>query len=215
MKVLIADDNPIIRMGLRAALESQTEIAAVVEASNGAEALDKVEGVDVVLLDVRMPVRDGLDVLPELSRTATVIMLTSTDTTEVAAQAMRTGASGYIIHGALDPAGIFAAITACMAGGRVMAGLDPWLGAASAPARDAADRCDLSQREAEIMDLIAQGLSNAQLARRLYLSEKTVKNHINRIFAKLGVSNRAQAMAAWLGTDGSGGPAPVGTRLGL
>lgn len=213
MKVLIADDNPIIRLGLRAALESRPQITSVVEASNGAEALESVEGVDVVLLDVRMPVRDGLDVLPELVRTTTVIMLTSTDQVEVAAEAMRSGASGYIVHGTLDPAGIAAAITTCMAGGTVMAGLDPWSSAHAVPAGHQED-LGLSRREAEIMDLVVQGLSNAQLAHRLFLSEKTVKNHINRIFSKLGVATRAQAMAAWLGTDGSVGPEPTETRLG-
>ena len=213
MKVLVADDNAFIRMGLRAALESQPDVDTVLEAGDGAQALERIDGVDVVLLDVRMPVRDGLDVLPELSAAATVIMLTNTDTVEVAAQAMRSGASGYIIHGALDPSGIAAAIRTCLSGGTVMAGLDPW--PVSATSRTA-ERVDsgLSQRETEIMDLISQGLTNAELARRLFLSEKTVKNHINRIFAKLGVANRAQAMAAWLGTDGSVGPAQVGTRLG-
>ncbi|MCL2468241.1 MAG: response regulator transcription factor [Micrococcales bacterium] len=214
MKVLIADDNPIIRLGLRAALESRPQITSVVEATNGAEALDVVEGVDVVLLDVRMPVRDGLDVLPELVTTATVIMLTSTDQVEVAAQAMRSGASGYIVHGTLDPAGIAAAIATCVAGGTVTAGLDPWPATPSLPTGRQED-CGLSQRETEIMDLVVQGLSNSQLAHRLFLSEKTVKNHINRIFGKLGVTSRAQAMAAWLGTDGSAGPEVVGSRLGL
>ncbi|MCL2849883.1 MAG: response regulator transcription factor [Micrococcales bacterium] len=213
MKVLVADDNAVIRMGLRAALEPQPDVEAVVEAADGAQALERSAGMDVVLLDVRMPVRDGLDVLPELAASATVIMLTHTDTVEVAAQAMRSGASGYIIHGSLDPAGIAAAIRTCLSGGTVMAGLDPWPVSTTARTVQVPDR-GLSQREAEIMDLISQGLTNSELARSLFLSEKTVKNHINRIFAKLGVANRAQAMAAWLGTSGSVDPEQVGTRLG-
>lgn len=213
MRVLVADDNAFIRMGLRAALESQPDVDAVLEAADGAEALERVDGVDVVLLDVRMPVRDGLDVLPELSAVATVIMLTNTDTVETAARAMHSGASGYIIHGALDPSGIAAAIRTCLSGGTVMAGLDPWPVSATSRTVGRAD-CGLSQREAEIMDLIAQGLTNAELADRLFLSEKTVKNHINRIFAKLRVANRAQAMATWLGTGGSVDPAQMGTKLG-
>ncbi len=214
MKVLIVDDNPIIRLGLRAALESQPQISCVVEAADGAQAVEATEGVDVVLLDVRMPVRGGLEVLPELAATATVIMLTSTDQVETAAEAMRSGASGYIIHGSLDPAGIVSAIATCVAGGTVMAGLDP-LATVSSASTARQDEAGLSRRETEIMGLVAQGLNNAQLARQLFLSEKTVKNHINRIFTKLGVTSRAQAMAAWLGTDGSGGPAQAGTRLGL
>jgi len=213
VKVLVVDDNAFIRMGLRAALESQPDVDEVLEAGDGAQALEQIAGVDVVLLDVRMPVRDGLDALPELAQTATVIMLTNTDTVEVAAQAMSSGASGYIIHGALDPSGIAAAIRTCLSGGTVMAGLDPWPVATTSRTSQRAD-CGLSQREAEIMDLISQGLTNAELASRLFLSEKTIKNHINRVFAKLGVTSRGQAMAAWLGTDGSVGPARVGTRLG-
>ncbi len=213
MRVLVADDNAVIRMGLRTALESQPDVDEVVEAENGEQALARVGGVDVVLLDVRMPVRDGLDVLPELAQLATVIMLTNTDTADVAAQAIRDGASGYLIHGALDPAGIVAAIRACLAGGTIMAGLDPW------PPSDrgqGAGRPDgvLSTREAEIMDLVAQGLTNQQVARHLFLSEKTVKNHINRIFAKLGVVNRAQAMATWIGTVGPTGPSRAGSGMG-
>ena len=226
MRILVVDDNALIRLGLRAALEELEDVEQVDEAGDGQAAVDRVArgDVDVVLLDVRMPGRDGLSVLPELVGRATVIMLTNTDDMAAVNEAMRAGAAGYVIHGSLEPAGIGAAIRACVAGGRVVSGLEPWgAGAVSAPepaapsapvaAAGQADR--LSVREAEIMDLVAQGLTNTQIARRLYLSEKTVKNHINRIFAKLGVTNRAHAVAVWLGTAGGpGDPATNGTGMG-
>jgi len=228
MRVLVADDNRLIRLGLRAVLEELPDVQSVEEAENGQVAVDRVTAgdIDVVLLDVRMPVRDGLDALPEILPHATVLMLTNTDDMEVVGEAMRAGASGYILHGSLEPDGIGAAIRACLAGGTVVSGLEPWATvrkvedpAPSEPAASAAGSHGLSAREVEIMDVISRGLTNTQIARSMYLSEKTVKNHINRIFGKLGVTNRAQAIAVWLGTavgpqvpakDGPGmGPGPL------
>ncbi|MBO3088549.1 response regulator transcription factor [Cellulomonas dongxiuzhuiae] len=219
MRVLVADDNGLIRLGVRAALEELPDVEEVVEAANGALAVARVQegDVDVVLLDVRMPERDGLSALVDIVPHAIVLMLTNTDDMGSVAEAMRNGASGYIVHGSLDPQGIGAAIRTCLAGGRVMSGFEPW--AAPVPASPApmsggpAVRSGLSEREAEIMDVVSQGLTNTQIARQLFLSEKTVKNHINRIFSKLGVTNRAQAIAMWLGT-GPAGPARIGTGMG-
>ncbi len=212
MRVLVVDDNALIRLGLRAALEEIADVEAVVEAVDGQQAIELASagGFDVTLLDVRMPGRDGLSALPELVAFSTVLMLTHTDDQAAVAEAMRAGAAGYLVHGSLSPAGIEAAIRTCLAGGRVVSGLETWAVPAAPPAhsRPAAD--ELSGREAEITELIAQGLTNTQIARRLYLSEKTVKNHINRIFAKLGVANRAQAIATWLGTARPTGPGETG-----
>ncbi|MGY4643329.1 response regulator [Cellulomonas sp. URHB0016] len=210
MRILVADDNRLIRLGLRAVLAELPDVEAVEEAQNGAEAVERVRAgdVDVVLLDVRMPVRDGLDALPDILPHATVLMLTNTDDLEVVAEAMRAGASGYILHGSLEPEGIRAAIRTCLAGGTVVSGLEPWAVARPAPPATSAlaegssgQLHGLSAREAEIMDVISRGLTNAEIARSMFLSEKTVKNHINRIFGKLGVANRAQAIALWLGTS--------------
>jgi len=226
MRVLVADDNRLIRLGLRAVLEDLPDVDSVDEAENGAVAVDRVRAgdIDVVLLDVRMPVRDGLDALPDILAHATVLMLTNTDDLEVVGEAMRAGASGYILHGSLEPEGIGAAIRACLAGGTVVSGLEPW--AMGRPAPSAAQgegagtgsttvQHGLSAREVEIMDVISRGLTNTQIARTMFLSEKTVKNHINRIFGKLGVSNRAQAIAVWLGTaDGSQVPPGNGPGMG-
>ena len=221
MRILVVDDNKLIRMGLRSVLEELPDVESVVEAENGGVAVERVaEGdVDVVLLDVRMPVRDGLDALPDILPHAKVLMLTNTDDLETAAAAMRAGASGYILHGSLEPEGIGSAIRACLAGGTVVSGLDPWSMSRAAAVPDApsapADLRGLSAREAEIMDVVTRGLTNTQIARMLFLSEKTVKNHINRIFAKLGVTNRAHAVAVWLGTaPGPGDPGANGTGMG-
>ncbi|GIG39075.1 response regulator transcription factor [Cellulomonas phragmiteti] len=223
MRILVVDDNALIRLGLRAALEELEDVVSVDEAGDGQAALDRAArgDIDVVLLDVRMPGRDGLSVLPELVGHATVVMLTNTDDLGAVGEAMRAGAAGYIIHGSLQPSGIGAAIRACLAGGTVMSGLEPWasLTPPEPPATPSVGsggrRDDLSTREAEIMDVVAQGLTNTQIARQLFLSEKTVKNHINRIFAKLGVTNRAHAVAVWLGTDaGPAGPGTNGTAVG-
>jgi DNA-binding NarL/FixJ family response regulator len=225
MKILVADDNRLIRLGLRAVLEDLPDVESVEEAENGAVAVERAraDDIDVVLLDVRMPVRDGLDALPDILPHATVLMLTNTDDLEVVGEAMRAGASGYILHGSLEPEGIGAAIRACLAGGTVVSGLEPWAVPRPTPSSAPVDggtgpasgQHGLSARELEIMDVISRGLTNTQIARTMFLSEKTVKNHINRIFGKLGVTNRAQAIAVWLGTaDGPQVPPRNGSGMG-
>lgn len=219
MRVLVADDNALIRLGLRAALEELDDVEEVAEAADGQQAVDRVQAgdVDVVLLDVRMPVRDGMSALPEIVPHATVLMLTNTDDMEIVGRAMQAGASGYVIHGSLTPEGIGSAIRACLAGGTFTSGLQTWTPVPPSPtARTTPPQGVLSTRESEIMEVVAQGLTNQQIARRLYLSEKTVKNHINRIFAKLQVTSRTQAVAVWLGTaDGPSGPGWSGSEIGL
>jgi len=201
MRILVVDDNKLIRLGLRASLEGLDGVAAVQEAANGQDALDAAPGFgpDIALLDVRMPVMDGLTALPRLLEHCKVVMLTNTDDLDVVADAMTLGASGYILHGSLEPEGILAALRACLLGGTFTAGLAPWerLATPTTGAVAGEEESVLSPRETEIMELVAEGLANGQIAVRLFLSEKTVKNHINSIFAKLGVSSRPQAMALW------------------
>ena len=208
MRVLVADDNPLIRLGLRAALGELDDVRCVEEAANGAEAVERVlaGGIDVVLLDVRMPVLDGLAALPDLVPLTTVVMLTHTDDLEVVTEAMRLGAAGYIIHCSMAPEALGSALRACLAGGTFTAGL-PSLIPASRPADAAAPvparwPGSLSARESEVMDAASRGLTHHEIARALFLSEKTVKNHINSIFSKLGVATRAQAVAVWLTSPG-------------
>lgn len=209
MKILVVDDNALIRLGLRASLAGLAGVEEVREAANGQEALDVARAfdVDIALLDVRMPVLDGIGALPGLLERCKVVMLTNTDDVDVVGDAMTLGASGYIIHGSLPPEGILAALQACLLGGTFTAGLAPW-GSRNQSPRGPSAPSVLSARESEIMELAAAGLANPEIAGELFLSEKTVKNHINSIFAKLGVTSRGQAMALWH----QGRRGPVGPR---
>jgi DNA-binding NarL/FixJ family response regulator len=211
VRILVVDDNALIRLGLRASLDGLEDVEQVLEAENGQVAVQiAARGeTDIVLLDVAMPVMDGITALPLLLAHAKVVMLTHTDDLDVVGNAMTLGASGFIIHGSLEPVAILSALRACLAGGTVTAGLSPWeqLVPPTRPAHPAERPGGLSDREGEIMDEIARGLANPQIAARLFVSEKTVKNHINSIFAKLGVSARGQAIALWLGSNSRpGGP---------
>jgi DNA-binding NarL/FixJ family response regulator len=217
--VLIADDNPVIRTGLRLLLQNSEGLRVVAEARDGQEALDRAaeHSPDVVLLDVRMPGLGGLDVLPELARTACVLMLTSSEEDETIRAAIRQGARGYLVYGSVDEAGIVASIRSALGGGAVLSpraaqvliSAPAAAGAEGAPTRPAPVEVidSLSEREVAVMDLLGSGKSNSEIASALFLAPKTVKNHVNRIFAKLHVTTRAQAMALWLG---SGGPPRIG-----
>lgn len=202
MRILVVDDNALIRVGLRVSLEGLDGVTEILEAEHGEQAIEisRSTPVDVVLLDVRMPVLDGPGALPTLLERSVVVLLTNTDDIDVAAAAMRAGASGYILHGTLEPEEILSALQACMAGGTYTAGLSPWtrMLPVSAVRADDDPRAALSPREREIMREVATGASNREIAARLFLSEKTVKNHINRIFSKLDVTSRGQAIALWL-----------------
>lgn len=217
LRVLIADDNAVIRMGLVSLLESTGLLQVVAQAADGRTAaeLARTQRPDVALLDVRMPGGDGLGAIGPISAVCPVLMLTYSNDPVVVAAAVRAGAVGYIVHGSLSPDDLVRAITGTIAGeshlspaaaAALMAQVrdpspaDDGLRSSTAPAQVAAT-CGISEREADVMGLIARGRSNLQVARELYLSEKTVKNHVNRIYAKLGVTSRGEAIARWLGTD--------------
>lgn len=205
--VLIADDNPVIRQGLESLLESGGQVRVVGQASNGKEAiaLARERRPDVVLLDVRMPITDGVSAAEVLSEFTDVLMLTYSEEPEVVTGAIRAGASGYLVHGRFTPAELEAAIIAVAAGETV---LSPAIASiVFAALRESATASDvrsrepdaLTEREHEIMGLVAKGLSNGAIASALFISEKTVKNHLNRAYAKLQVTTRSEAMATWLG----------------
>lgn len=201
MRILAVDDNPIVRMGLRVLLEGTPDVTAVLDTGDPEEAVARVAAgeVDVVLLDVRMPRVNGVELVPRLSG-ATVVMLTHVNDPATAARALAAGAAGYLVHAALEPAAMMDAIRLCRNGSQVVSGVteipvDP------SPTAGSAVRNLLSPREAEVMDLIAQGLSNREAAKRLFVSEKTVKNHVNSMFAKLGVTTRSQAIVQWIQHD--------------
>jgi DNA-binding NarL/FixJ family response regulator len=212
IRVLVVDDNDVIRSGLRALLTTVAGVEVIGEAATGREAIARTEelGPDVVLLDVRMPVMDGVSAAAVISQHARVLMLTYTEEPEAVAGALRNGASGYLVHGrfgtdelarsirdvaaqrpAVSPAVVPALLEALRAG----VSTPPALGLR-------AGGHPLTPREAEVMDAIAAGRSNAEIAGGLHLAEKTVKNTINRIYAKLGAASRSEAIARWVGTDG-------------
>ena len=207
IKALIVDDSAIVRRGVRTLLELDGCIEIVGEAGDGDEGLRlaRETAPDIVLLDVRMPKRDGLSIVGELARGSRVLMLTFSDESRVVREAMAAGATGYLVHGTFDADSLAATVRSAAAGMAAQSGpaLTAMMGSATpAPltAHEKGPQWGLSLRQAEVMELISQGRSNREIAKELFLTEKTVKNHINQIFTKLDASNRGQAIAAWLGT---------------
>lgn len=221
VRVLVADDNPIVRSGLVSLLEAGGAVEVVGEAENGRHAIELAtrHRPDLVLLDVRMPELDGVQAVSELSKGCPVVMLTYTDDPDVVREAIRGGASGYLVHGTFTAEELTGHVHAAIAGANPLsppaatAVLDTVRGSGPTtteapptglrPSRPtAAEDAGLSARESELMDLITRGRTNDEIAKELFLSEKTVKNHVNRIYTKLGVTSRAAAIARWIGTDG-------------
>lgn len=205
ISVLIADDNPVIRTGLAALLGQQRDLRVVGGAASGPEALAQARRLrpDVVLLDDCMPGTDGVAVATELSAMARVLMLTYADDEASITASLRAGASGYLVHEQFTPEQLVEAVRDLAGGGTVIAGtaasvLVEALRRAPGPQRSTGD-FGLTRREAEVMEALVAGKSNRAIAEALYLSEKTVKNHLNRIYGKLEASNRGEAIAIWLG----------------
>jgi DNA-binding NarL/FixJ family response regulator len=205
IRVVVADDNAVIRQGLVSLLEVGDAVTVVAEAANGEEAIAAVEAhrPDVVLLDVRMPKRDGIAAAEVLSDHVPVLMLTYAEDDATITAALRAGASGYLVHGRFGPDELVAAVAEVAGGGVVIAGPAARVAAAALRGgrRRPGGRLGLSDREAELMALLALGRTNADLAAALCISEKTVKNHLTRIYTHLGVRNRGEAVARWLAAD--------------
>jgi DNA-binding NarL/FixJ family response regulator len=205
IRVLVADDNAVIRGGLCSLLETLDDVEVVGEAGTGQEAIERTQLLDpdVVLLDVRMPVLDGVSAAATIAGRARVLMLTYSDEPEIVTAAIRAGASGYLVHGTFDPDELGTAIRTVNDGGSLLSpDAVPGVFEAlrQAPVRDD-DRHGLTDREREVMELVARGRANAEIGQTLFISAKTVKNHINHIYAKLGATQRAEAIAVWLGLD--------------
>ena len=201
VRVVVADDHPIVRDGLRALLASLPDVEMVGEATTGREAVRSAvtDRPDVIVMDLRMPDLDGATATAEICRVApevAVLVLTMFDDDESVFAAMRAGARGYLVKGASQQE-IVRAITAVSAGEAIFG---PGVARrvlrffASPPAAAAPAFPELSPREREVLDLIAGGLTNAAIAGRLGLSAKTVGNHTSAIFAKLQVAGRAEAL---------------------
>jgi len=216
IRVLIADDNAVIRQGVRALLTAGADdIEVVGEASNGREAIEQAEllNPDVVLLDIRMPVMDGVKAAERLTGRCRVMMLTYSDDEPMVAGAIRAGAHGYLVHGRFEPDELTRAVRDLADGKRIVSpSVAPVMfdlvargnDGGAQPARDSGPD-SLTEREREVMGAISRGHSNREIATALVISEKTVKNHIRAIYEKLGVARRSEAMAVWLGIErGSG-----------
>ena len=205
IRVLIVDDNQVVRMGLRSLLDAEPAIDVVGEADNGNDAvrLNAELDPDVVLCDVRMPGLDGVGAAAQMSPTTNVVMLTYSDDLDVIRGAITAGAKGYLVHGSHQSDEIVAAVVSASRGSSVLgpAAAKAML-ADSGTGRLIAERPHaalLTTREVEVMDHVASGLTNREIARTCFLAEKTVKNHLNNIFPKLGVTTRAEAVSLWLG----------------
>lgn len=202
ISVLIADDHPVVRQGLRVFLEVQPDIEVVGEAGDGAEAarLAKELRPDVVLLDLVMPGTDGvaaIELMAEDDAGSKVLIVTSFGEHRAVVPAIRAGARGYVSK-EVDPSALAAAIRA-VAAGHVLLGPEVAATLLSADAGQSADNGrdpQLTAREREVLDLIARGRSNREIARTLAVSEKTVKTHVSSVLMKLGVADRTQA-ALW------------------
>lgn len=202
IRILIVDDHPVVRDGLAAMLGTQPDLEVVGEAADGAEALARAAALrpDVILLDLEMPGLDGVATLKALAATslpARAIVFTAYDTSEQILAAVQAGAQGYLLKGAPRDE-LFQAIRAVHAGGSLLPPL-----VASRLLQQVRGRKEQppdtgvapSAREREVLRLLAQGQTNKEIAAALVISERTVKFHVRSLFAKLGATNRTEAVA--------------------
>ena len=208
INVLLADDQPLLRMGFRLILEGEEDLRIVGEASDGADAVRQVRELnpDVVLMDVRMPVLDGIEATRAITAAgscARIIILTTFDVDEYAFAGLQAGASAFLLKD-VAPSELIHAVRVVASGDAVVAPrvtqrlLETYVRGAGRPAppTSAPDPllADLTPRETEMLEAMAEGLSNAEIAHRYFLSEATVKTHVRRILTKLHLRDRVQAV---------------------
>jgi DNA-binding NarL/FixJ family response regulator len=205
-RILIADDEALVRGGMRMILEAQPDLEVVGEADDGRAAVQQARELapDLVLMDIRMPQLDGLEATRRLLAGAAphprVVMLTTFDLDEYVYEAIRAGASGFLLKSA-PPRELVHGVRAVMQGDALLAPaitrrlLDRFIERPLRSARTPAELSDLSARELDVLRLIADGHSNAEIAAALFLSEATVKTHVNHILTKLRLRDRVQAVA--------------------
>lgn len=204
IKVLLADDQAMIRSGLRMILESEADLLVIGEAENGEEAirLSRREKPDVVLMDVRMPGVDGLEATRQIHQTlpeVKIIVLTTFDLDEYIYAALRGGASGFLLKDA-DSETLIRAIRIVAAGDALIAPsvtkrlINEFASRPTPPRIEGLD--DLTEREIEVLEQMARGLSNAEIAEALFVSETTVKSHVSHLLTKLQLRDRVQAVVA-------------------
>ncbi|MBX3065747.1 MAG: response regulator transcription factor [Anaerolineae bacterium] len=203
IRILLADDHEVVRLGIRALLQQHSTMQVVGEASNGEEAVQKALSIrpDVVVMDIRMPGMSGVDacreIVTQLPETR-VVMLTTYAEDELLFSAIRAGATGYV----LKRIGSNELIHTIESVARGESALDPTLTAAvfrevmqTEKTREASVFSELSMQELRVLSLISDGLTNREIAGRLFLGEGTVRNYVSSILSKLGLSNRAEAAA--------------------
>ena len=214
VRIMLADDHPIVREGLRAVLETQPDFEVIAECASGDEVLRSAPSMqpDVILLDLEMPVMDGVEAirrlrqLPQLPNTPRIIVFTAFDNDERIIHAIQAGANGYLLKG--DPRDeIFHAIRLAMTGGSLLqpvvaSKLLKHLGSrpqtvepGTRQSSSMAHIEDLTERELEVLRLLAQGMPNKEIASHLVISERTAKFHVSSIMSKLGATNRTEAVA--------------------
>ena len=205
-RVLIADDQALVRAGFRVLIDSAPDLEVVGEASDGREAVELVASTDpdVVLMDIRMPEMDGLAATREIAKSAEgprVIILTTFDIDEYVFEALRAGASGFLLKD-IEPDDLLHAVRVVAAGEALLAPsvtrrLIEEFATRPDPHRMPPAALDvLTEREREVMALVAQGLSNAEIADSLVISPATAKTHVSRVMMKLGARDRAQLVVA-------------------
>lgn len=208
IRVLVVDDQAMVRAGFAALLAAQSDIEVVGDASNGVEAVQRSRSLhpDVVLMDVRMPEMDGLEAARQLldppkgvEHRPKVLMLTTFDVDDYVYEALRVGASGFLLKDA-PPQDLVAAVRVVYGGDALLAPsvtkrlIEDFARNRPAVRTRAPALNALTAREAEVLTLIARGLSNTEIAAQLVVAEQTVKTHIGRIFTKLDLRDRAQAV---------------------
>ena len=208
ISVLLADDQPLLRRGFRMILEAEGDLIVVAEAADGEEAVDltRRHAPDVVLMDIRMPGLDGIEATQRIAAADThvrVLVLTTFDLDEYAFGALRAGASGFLLKD-VRPAELVAAIRTVAAGDAVISPrvtrrlLEEYTRVLPLSASQMQERYPqlsaLTEREREVLIAVARGLSNAEIAASLFVSEATVKSHVGRILAKLGLRDRVQVV---------------------
>jgi DNA-binding NarL/FixJ family response regulator len=224
IKVLLADDQPLVRTGFRMILESEPDIEVVGEAGDGADAVRQARRLhpDVVVMDIRMPIQDGVSATAEIAAgtTARVLMLTTFHLDEYVVGALRAGASGFLLKD-VDAARLIEAIRVVRAGDAMVdpavtrrlldrfAHRLPAEAQTAGPDVSAGRLAGITERETEVLVLVAQGLSNAEIAAELVVTEQTVKTHVHHLLTKLGVRDRVQLVVlAYEAGLAARGPAP-------
>jgi DNA-binding NarL/FixJ family response regulator len=204
LRVLLADDQALVRSGFQMILSAQPEIEVVGEAEDGRQAIDLANRLspDVILMDVRMPGMDGLEAtrrLVSIGTSARVLILTTFDLDEYVYEAIRAGASGFLLKD-VHPAQLVDAIRVVAAGDALLAPavtrrlLERFAETLSQPQERAPALATLTGRELDVLRLVAAGLSNAEIATRLFLGETTVKTHVSSLLRKLALRDRVQAV---------------------